>query len=237
MRSLAKTKPTLSDVLNNETSYPYSLDDFATFLDQTFCLENLEFYLAVKRYRYYASNYFNSNNSATSLLMSDITDIPEVPEDYYFDDASLRGDTPAHMEFLKQKLVDIITTFILPNSPKEINILSVTRDDLLTNVFQYNNYHPSILDPVRNQVYELMQASSFNQFLLEAGNTELRMSSEESEGVDSDYSSSSSSGVNFRGITRSTNKNNRTKQTFGAGLKQKYRKLIKTTSSKINGNN
>ncbi|GBB90552.1 hypothetical protein RclHR1_17540005 [Rhizophagus clarus] len=228
MHSLAKTKPSLGDVLNNETSYPYSLDDFATFLDQTFCLENLEFYLAVKRYRYYASNYFNSNNSATSLLLNEVT---EIPEDYYFDDASLRGDTPAHMDFLKQKLLDIITTFILPNSPREINILSSTRDDLLTNVFQYNNYHPSILDPVRNQVYELMQASSFNQFLLEAGNTELRMSSEESEGVDSDYSSSSTSNVSFRGITRSKN---RTK-IFGAGLKQKYKKLIKTTSSKING--
>src|SRR6266536_5381101 len=172
---MVNNKPTLMDVLNNETSYPYSLDDFATFLDQTYCLENLEFWLAFKRYRYYASNFFDS----TSLLMSEVTDIPEIPDDYYFDDVSLRGDTPAHLDFLKQKLSDIITTFILPNSPKEINILSVTRDDLLTNVFQYNNYHPSILDPVRNQVYELMQTSNFNQFLHEAGNTELRMSSEE----------------------------------------------------------
>ncbi|RIA98479.1 RGS domain-containing protein, partial [Glomus cerebriforme] len=153
---------TLGDVLNNETSYPYSLDDFATFLDQTYCLENLEFWLAVKKYRFYASNFFNST---TSLLMSDVGDVPEIPEDYYFDDASLRGDTPAHLDFLKQKLSDLITTYILPNSPREINIPSITRDDLLTNVFQYNNYHPSILDPVRNQVFELMQASSFNQFL------------------------------------------------------------------------
>src|ERR1044071_601590 len=138
MHSLANnlTKPTLGDVLNNETSYPYSLDDFATFLDQTFCLENLEFWIEVRRYRYLASNFFNSN-STTPLLMSDIGD---VPEDYYFDDAPLRGDSPAHLDFLKQKLHDLITTYVLPNSPKEINILSTTRDDLLTNVFQYNNY-------------------------------------------------------------------------------------------------
>lgn len=222
MHSLANnfTKPTLGDVLNNETSYPYSLDDFATFLDQTFCIENLEFWLAVKRYRYYATNFFNSN-SPSAVIVSDNSD---VPADYYYDDAPLRGDTPAHLDFLKKELQDIITTFILPNAPKEINISSSTRDDLLMNVFQYNNYHPSILDPVRNQVFELMQASSFSQFLIEAGHTELRMSSEDSEGHDSDYSSSS--GGSFRGFPRSMSKH-RGKNIFGAGLKQKYRKLIK----------
>src|ERR1051326_2468686 len=138
---MVNNKPTLMDVLKNETSYPYSLDDFATFLDQTYCLENLEFWMAVKRYRYYAANFFNSNSS----IMSEVAD---VPADYYFEDASLRGDGPAHLDFLKQKISELITTFILPNSPKEINIPSTTRDDLLTNVFQYNNYHPSILDPV-----------------------------------------------------------------------------------------
>ena len=77
-----------------------------------------------------------------------------------------------------------------------------------------------------------MQASSFGQFLIEAGNTELRMSSEDSEGHDSDYSSSSGG---FSGIARSINKR-RNKHTFGAGLKQKYKKLIRTTSSRISGN-
>src|ERR1043165_7517369 len=68
MMQITTRKPTLVDILNNETSYPYSLDDFATFLDQTYCLENLEFWIEVRRYRYLASNFFNSN-STTPLLM------------------------------------------------------------------------------------------------------------------------------------------------------------------------
>jgi hypothetical protein len=231
-------KPSLADILNNETSYPYSLDDFATFLDQSYCLENLEFYMAVQRYTYYANNFYNYSSSPISSLDSDsILESSASPlsvvDPSYDDDASLRGDGPAHLNFLKQKLHDLITTFVLPNSPKEINILAETRDDLLTNVFQYNNYHPSILDNVKDQVYELMGSSNFNQFLVEAGNIELRMSSEsESCQEDSDHSSVSG------GKDVSTNNNNKsnkhTRRFSGLKLKEKYRKLLKTNSKSRN---
>ncbi|CAG8777233.1 10754_t:CDS:1, partial [Racocetra persica] len=205
------TKPTLIDILNNETSYPYSLDDFATFLDQTFCLENLEFWLAVRQYKYYTYNFYNSpdlltpNSSSLSLPTSDIL----------YDDASLRGDAPAHSEFLKQKLHKIIETFILPHSPKEINIEASVRDDLLTNVFTYNNYDSSILDVVSNQIFELMQESSFAQFLIEAGHLELRLSSE-SESCQEDCSEPSSPGDQLfsKGVFRNNLKGIRGKQKF-----------------------
>ncbi|CAH1757180.1 9445_t:CDS:2 [Entrophospora sp. SA101] len=182
------------DVLKNETSYPYSLDDFATFLDQTYCLENLEFWLAVQRYKFYADSFYNSsNNSSSELFDYDIPSSLPLTSDatinnYLESVVALRGDAPAHLNFLKQKLHELITTYILPNSSKEINIIASSREDLLTNVFQYNNYHPSILETISHQVYELMQGSSFSQFLIEAGNVELRMSSEESQD-DSDNSS------------------------------------------------
>ncbi|CAG8537656.1 9733_t:CDS:1 [Diversispora eburnea] len=217
-------KPTLIDILNNETSYPYSLDDFATFLDQSYCLENLEFWLAVRRYKYYAYNFYNSNAPLPPFLSETYI---SLPNDSFYDDASLRGDAPAHHEFLKQKLDDIITTFILPNSQKEINIDSSVREDLLTNVFSYNNYDPSILEVVNNHVFELMQSSIFSQFLLEAGNVELRMSSE-SESQDSDNSASSPSGsISQRSVLRT--KTGRKQKFSGLKLKEKYRKLIKST--------
>ncbi|CAG8468155.1 7909_t:CDS:1 [Acaulospora colombiana] len=218
------TKPTLIDVLNNETSYPYSLDDFATFLDQTYCLENLEFWLASRRYKYYAHNFFNPNASLPSLLSE-----PDLllPSDTLYDDAVLRGDAPAHSEFIKQKLHEIITTFILPNSPKEINIESSVREDLLTNVFSYNNYDPSILEVVNNHVFELMQGSCFSQFLVEAGNVELRMSSESESQEESDNSSPSSPGVSHfqNGVFRRSAKNGRKQKFGGLKLKEKYKKL------------
>ncbi|RIA99435.1 RGS domain-containing protein [Glomus cerebriforme] len=230
-------KPSLSDILNNETSYPYSLDDFATFLDQTYCLENLEFYMAVRRYTYYAYNFYNYSSSplsssidSDSILESPTSLLSDPTSTYYDDDSSLRGDAPAHLNFLKQKLHDLITTFILPNSPKEINILAETRDDLLTNVFQYNNYHPSIFDNVKDQIYELMESSSFNQFLVEAGNIELRMSSEsESCQEDSDHSSV---GGKVTSTNNNTKNNKHTRRFSGLKLKEKYRKLIKTNASK-----
>ncbi|RHZ79491.1 hypothetical protein Glove_144g67 [Diversispora epigaea] len=220
-------KPTLIDILNNETSYPYSLDDFATFLDQSYCLENLEFWLAARRYKYYAYNFYNSNAPLPPSLSETYI---SLLNDSFYDDSSLRGDAPAHHEFLKQKLDEIITTFILPNSPKEINIIASVREDLLTNVFSYNNYDPSILDVVNNHVFELMQSSSFSQFLLEAGNVELRMSSESESQEDSDNSacSSPSGSISQRGVFRRDTKTR--KQKFsGLKLKEKYRKLIKST--------
>jgi len=231
-------KPSLSDILNNETSYPYSLDDFATFLDQTFCLENLEFYMAVRRYTYYAYNFYNYSSSplsssldSDSILESSSSLLSLVdPSTPFDDDSSLRGDAPAHLNFLKQKLHDLISTFILPNSPKEINIPAETRDDLLTNVFQYNNYHPSILDNVKDQIYELMDSSSFSQFLVEAGNIELRMSSE-SESCQEDSDHSSVSGGKNSTTSTNTKSNKHTRRFSGLKLKEKYRKLLKTTNS------
>lgn len=223
-------KPTLIDILNNETSYPYSLDDFATFLDQTYCLENLEFWLAVRRYKYYAYNFYNANTPLPSSLPETFI---SLSNDSFFDDAALRGDAPAHQEFLKQQLHEIIKTFILPNSPKEINITSSVREDLLTNVFDYNNYDPSIFEVVNNHVFELMESSSFSQFLLEAGNVELRMSSESESQEDSDHSACSSPGGNSshfqRGVLRRGTKTGRKQKFGGLKLKEKYRKLIKST--------
>ncbi|CAG8654670.1 699_t:CDS:2 [Funneliformis mosseae] len=215
MIPITTRKPTLGDILNNETSYPYSLDDFATFLDQTYCLENLEFYLALRRYTYYACNFYNYSSSPMSNIVesdsffesTSLLSVVDPALTYYDDDASLRGDAPAHLDFLKQKLHELITTFIIPNSPKEVNIPAETRDYLLTNVFQYNNYHPSIFDQVKDQIFELMESSSFTQFLIEAGNVELRMSSEsESCQEDSDHSSSV-----LGGKSTSTNNNNKSK--------------------------
>ncbi|CAG8485993.1 14989_t:CDS:1 [Dentiscutata heterogama] len=226
------TKPSLIDVLNNETQYPYSLDDFATFLDQTYCLENLEFWLAVRQYKYYSYNYFN-NSTSPDLLTPNSSSL-SLPSDIYYDDTTLRGDSPAHTEFLKQKLHDILNTFVLPNSQKEINIESSVREDLLTNVYSYGNYDPSILDVVSNQIFELMQGSSFAQFLVEAGNIELKCYlSSESESCQEDYSEPSSPGDQLfnKGVFRI--KNNRGKQNKFGGLKlkEKYRKLINSKSS------
>ncbi|CAG8499328.1 10071_t:CDS:1, partial [Scutellospora calospora] len=187
---ITTTKPSLVDVLNNETSYPYSFDDFATFLDQTYCVENLEFWLAVRSYKYSSYNFYNSSSTSPDLLTPNSSTLSLLSSDVLYDDAPLRGDAPAHSDFLKQKLFEIITTFILPNSPKEINIESSVREDLLTNVFSYNNYDPSILDVASNQVFELMHGSCFAQFLVEAGNVELRSS--ESESCQEDYSEPSS---------------------------------------------
>jgi len=241
-------KPTLGDILNNETSYPYSLDDFATFLDQTYCLENLEFYLAVRRYTYYAYNFYNYSSSPLSSIGSiesdSILDSPSLLSvvdpalTYYYDDASLRGDAPAHLDFLKQKLHELITTFILPNSPKEVNIPAEIRDDLLTNVFQYSNYHPSIFDQVKDHIYELMESSSFTQFLIEAGNVELRMSSESESGQeDSDHSSVSGSKGASTNNNNKSKSNKHTRRFSGLKLKEKYRKLLKTTNTSSKSRN
>ncbi|CAB5203068.1 unnamed protein product [Rhizophagus irregularis] len=104
---------------------------------------------------------------------------------------------------------------------------SLDSDSILESPLVDPNYEDD--SSLRDQIYELMESSSFNQFLVEAGNIELRMSSEsESCQEDSDHSSVSGGGKSTSNNNTKSNKHLR--RFSGLKLKEKYRKLLKTTT-------
>ncbi|KAL4808540.1 RGS domain-containing protein [Aspergillus unguis] len=134
-------RPSLDEVLANTAPAPYTLSAFMAYLSQNHCLETLEFTLDAKRYR-----------EAYDDLSSQLAQYPII------------ADCPEsrHLRMLWQRL---LSAYILPGSPREINVSSEVRDDILLHANATIPPHPSLLDAAVKLVHDLMEESIFMPFL------------------------------------------------------------------------
>lgn len=128
--------PTLNEVLANVAPPPYTLSAFMAYLSQNHCLETLEFTMEANRYR---DSYYALSERLDA-------ECPEVQ----------------HLRMLWQRL---LTAYIFPGSPREINLSSEVRDALL----QYTNVTvppvPETLDSAVRRIHDLMEESIFLPFI------------------------------------------------------------------------
>ncbi|CAG8057697.1 unnamed protein product [Penicillium olsonii] len=134
-------RPTLDEVLANVAPPPYTLSAFMAYLSQNHCLETLEFTMEANRYR---ESYFALlDRLGPSALESD------CPES-------------KHMRMLWQRL---LTAYIFPGSPREINLSSEVRDALLQHANVTAPPVPETLDSAIKRIHELMEESIFLPFI------------------------------------------------------------------------
>ncbi|KAH8800689.1 RGS domain-containing protein, partial [Xylogone sp. PMI_703] len=134
-------RPTLREVLADKSSPPWTLSAFMQFSSQNHCLETLEFTMDASRYgRHYQA-----------MVDRDPT-------------APLSPETPgcADVRMLWQKLLDV---YIAQNSPREVNLPSQVRDELVSLPNNFTPPHPSHLDQALKIIYELMDESVLVPFL------------------------------------------------------------------------
>ncbi|KAJ5894344.1 hypothetical protein N7495_006035 [Penicillium taxi] len=133
-------RPTLNEVLANNAAPPYTLSAFMAYLSQNHCLETLEFTMDAQRYR---ESYETLRERAGDAVT---TDSPESQ----------------HLRMLWQRL---LTAYILPGAPREINLSSEDRDGLL----RYRDVTippvPETLDSAVKRIHDLMEESIFLPFL------------------------------------------------------------------------
>lgn len=134
-------RPTLDEVLANTAPTPYTLSAFMAYLSQNHCLETLEFTLEAKRYR--------ETYEALSQQLGEYPIGTECPESQ-------------HLRMLWQRL---LTAYIMPGSPREINVSSEVRDDILRQANSTIPPLPETLDAAVKLVHELMEESIFLPFL------------------------------------------------------------------------
>ncbi|KAL2795857.1 RGS domain-containing protein [Aspergillus keveii] len=134
-------RPTLDEVLANTAPAPYTLSAFMAYLSQNHCLETLEFTLDAKRYR-----------EAYEDLSRQLGQFP------------IAADCPEsrHLRMLWQRL---LAAYILPGSPREINVSSEVRDDIVQHANASVPPPPSMLDAAVKLVHDLMEESIFMPFL------------------------------------------------------------------------
>ncbi|KAL4911686.1 RGS domain-containing protein [Aspergillus aurantiobrunneus] len=134
-------RPTLDEVLANTAPAPYTLSAFMAYLSQNHCLETLEFTLDAKRYR---ETYEDLGRQLGQFPIA--ADCPES----------------RHLRMLWQRL---LSAYILPGSPREINVSSEVRDDILRHANSSIPPRPSMLDAAVKLVHDLMEESIFMPFL------------------------------------------------------------------------
>ncbi|KAA8644836.1 hypothetical protein EYZ11_010596 [Aspergillus tanneri] len=134
-------RPTLDEVLANTAPPPYTLSAFMAYLSQNHCLETLEFTLEAKRYR--ETYHSLSHKLNQSPIISDCAE-------------------SEHLRMLWERL---LTAYIAPGSPREINVSSDVRDEILHHGNSTTPPPPETLDAAVKLVHELMEESIFIPFL------------------------------------------------------------------------
>ncbi|OJJ47484.1 hypothetical protein ASPZODRAFT_130978 [Penicilliopsis zonata CBS 506.65] len=137
-------RPTLDEVLANTAPPPYTLSAFMAYLSQNHCLETLEFTLEANRYR---DTYVSFSHQLTNHPPP-----PFAPD----------GPESQHLRMLWQRL---LAAYVLPGAPREVNLTSEVRDELLRHTDASCAPPPETLDSAVKRVHELMEESIFLPFL------------------------------------------------------------------------
>lgn len=137
----SSARPTLDDVLGNTAPYPYTLGAFMAYLSQNHCLETLEFTMEAKRYR-------DTYRSVARMLGQNI----------------VTADTPQTQQLI-MLWRRLISAYIIPGAPREINLSSSVRDTLLANTHAARPPPPEYLDPAVRIMHDLMEESIFIHFV------------------------------------------------------------------------
>ncbi|KAG0173454.1 hypothetical protein DFQ28_008405 [Apophysomyces sp. BC1034] len=158
---------TLEMVLQNQSPSPYSLRDFVRYLEQTYCVENLAFYMAVEDYRQSVGHYFGplAVAAAPGKTMTTTTTAARMVFDLSVGRQDmLEPKERIAFESLKAKFEDILQRFIFPDAVQEINIPCEMRQSLLQSCHNDQSYHPALLGPACSAVVELLRISAFIPF-------------------------------------------------------------------------
>ncbi|KAG7048019.1 regulator of G-protein signaling [Colletotrichum scovillei] len=146
------TPPTLSEILSNTSTPPWTLAAFMAYLSQNHCLETLEFTMDADRYR-----------KAYEQIITNQEWI---------------GDGKEHVCSLWEKLMQ---AYIIPYAPREVNLPSPVRNHLTNLDCSSAPPPPSELDDAVRIVYELMNDSVLVPFIesVQPGHGDCRMAEDE----------------------------------------------------------
>lgn len=142
--------PTLTEILLDVASPPWTLSAFMAYLSQNHCMESLEFTLDSQRY--------------TSFYNELIVDAPRFRD----------GDD--RVCSLWEKLMQV---YIIPCAPREVNIPAHVRDRLLSLHCGPTPPPPSSLDEAGKIIFELMNDSLLVPFIQSVTPLQLDMPSHE----------------------------------------------------------
>ncbi|KAJ3304219.1 hypothetical protein HDV03_002956 [Kappamyces sp. JEL0829] len=175
----SQDKYTIKQVVLNLLPPPHSVKDFMKFLEAEHAEETLEFMLAVISYHSLSTAYYPVNLPlAASPIKSSpagglsrgmtITVPPTTPVPPTLPAGQTTSQMAAAVKTMKEQCNEMLETFILPGSPKEINITSVQRK-VLMNELKNETFHPEIWKPTFEHVANMLRTNLLAKFLKSEG--------------------------------------------------------------------
>ncbi|KAM5357829.1 hypothetical protein ACJZ2D_015872 [Fusarium nematophilum] len=129
--ALGSRPPSLTEILLDVASPPWTLSAFMAYLSQNHCMESLEFTLDSQRYAAFYNEMITENQNRDQESLDRVC-------------------------VLWEKLMQV---YIIPCAPREVNIPARIRDQLLNLPCGPAPPHPSQLDEAGRIIYELMNDS------------------------------------------------------------------------------
>ncbi|KAF5543657.1 regulator of G signaling [Fusarium phyllophilum] len=135
--TIGSRPPSLTEILLDVASPPWTLSAFMAYLSQNHCMESLEFTLDSQRYAAFYNEMITNNPNPTQ-------------------------ETNDRVCILWEKLMQV---YIIPCAPREVNLPARIRDQLLGLPCGPTPPHPAQLDEAGRILYELMNDSLLLPFL------------------------------------------------------------------------
>lgn len=128
--------PSLDDAISDLFPDPWTLADVIAYLSKSHCLETIQFLEDATRYR---------------VCHAEIVDNDRIPEE----------SRKCHYDYLQDQWENLLTTYILPNGERELNLPCDVRARLLEAQASDSQLppHPSELDSAVKIVRELLEGS------------------------------------------------------------------------------
>lgn len=135
--TIGSRPPSLTEILLDVASPPWTLSAFMAYLSQNHCMESLEFTLDSQRYAAFYNEMITNNSNRAQ-------------------------ETNDRVCILWEKLMQV---YIIPCAPREVNLPARIRDQLLGLPCGPIPPHPAQLDEAGRILYELMNDSLLLPFL------------------------------------------------------------------------
>ncbi|KAI9099784.1 RGS domain-containing protein [Phlyctochytrium arcticum] len=183
MSPFPTNKFTLKQILDDETPYPYSRQEFHAFLRAEHTAENLQFWLEATEYRskgskIYARYYSNPipppRPSNKSKCLQAVSSNGYVPPTFNTSINSSRLPTQLkhqvqltaeEHETLLSALHDIVGNYLTTGEENELNIPGAMRRNVVEEILERQCVAPNVLDVITECVYEMMRMGSFSRFM------------------------------------------------------------------------
>ncbi|KAF5657361.1 AGA1-like protein [Fusarium heterosporum] len=143
--TIGSRPPSLTEILLDVASPPWTLSAFMAYLSQNHCMESLEFTLDSQRYAAFYSEMITNNPNYTQ-------------------------ENNDRVCILWEKLMQV---YIIPCAPREVNLPARIRDQLLGLPCGPSPPHPAQLDEAGRILYELMNDSLLVPFLQSVAHMQL----------------------------------------------------------------